>query len=287
MGPGTLNLTLTVTNTAAQSSVCTFTVTVVDSIAPVAVCQNITAHLDANGLQAVAPGDIDNGSTDNCALNNLSLDFFNFDCTDLGIQNVVLTLTDDAGNSSTCTATILVVDSIAPVAICQPTSLYLDAQGNCSLSAGDIDGGSTDNCGIASLSATPSTFTAANIGANAVVLTVTDVGGNTATCTTTVTVLDTLVAVDDPMLGQILFAVLPNPAHDRMQVQVECKICSSDDELALHLWSMNGQLLRTLPVTADRQLQHLDLDLSGLAAGNYMLSLRHNGRALTRRVIRL
>ena len=64
----------------------------------------------------------------------------------------------------------------------------LDATGSVSITAADVDNGSSDACGIASLSVSPDTFTCDNLGANTVTLTVTDNNGNVSTCTTTVTV---------------------------------------------------------------------------------------------------
>ncbi|TGD79876.1 cellulose binding domain-containing protein [Hymenobacter wooponensis] len=55
--------------------------------------------------------------------------------------------------------------------------------------AEDVDYGSTDNCGIASMTISPNTFTCANVGPNKVTLTVTDKAGNSVSETVTVEVL--------------------------------------------------------------------------------------------------
>ncbi|MCK4854996.1 MAG: hypothetical protein KAT31_12055, partial [Bacteroidales bacterium] len=86
-------------------------------------------------------------------------------------------------------------DFIPPAAVCQDITVQLDATGNASISGTDIDGGSTDNCGIASLLANPNAFTCANVGPNTVTLTVRDVNGNENTCTATVTIEDNTVPV--------------------------------------------------------------------------------------------
>ena len=89
------------------------------------------------------------------------------------------------------TYTVGFTDAQAPVAVCQDITIQLDASNNATITASQIDNGSSDNCGIASLSVSPSSFTCADIGANTVTLTVTDVGGNTSSCTATVTVEET------------------------------------------------------------------------------------------------
>jgi hypothetical protein len=84
----------------------------------------------------------------------------------------------------------MVVDNQPPTAVCQNATIQLDASGNASITAAQINNGSNDNCGIASMSISPSSFTCANVGNNTVTLTVTDVNGNSASCNSTVTVQD-------------------------------------------------------------------------------------------------
>jgi len=56
--------------------------------------------------------------------------------------------------------------------------------------AADVDNGSSDNCGIPTLSVSPSGFDCTNLGANTVTLTATDTYGNDSTCQAIVTVAD-------------------------------------------------------------------------------------------------
>jgi len=215
------------------------TVTVEDLVDPVAVCKNITIQLDAMGDASILASDIDNGSSDNCATPNLSASQTSFDCTDVGANNVTLTVTDGAGNSASCVAVVTVEDNIDPTAsdpagisvqcvgdipvaditvvtdeddnctvnptvafvsdisdgntcpelvdrtysvtdesgnsinvtqtitindtqdptvLCQDVTVSMDAGGNASINAAQIDNGSYDACGIASISISPSTF---------------------------------------------------------------------------------------------------------------------------------
>jgi hypothetical protein len=106
-----------------------------------------------------------------------------------------MTSSDGNGNSSTCTFNVILNDATAPTAVCQNINVYLDGAGNATIVAADLDGGSTDNCSGLTLSASMIAFTCANIGANPVILTVTDGNGNSANCISTVTVLDTISPV--------------------------------------------------------------------------------------------
>ena len=189
---GTTLVTYTATDAAGNTQTCTFNVIVEDVEDPVAVCQDMTVYLDASGNVSISPNQVDNGSTDNCSIVSLSLSTSDFTCVDVGANNVTLTATDSSGNTGTCIATITVVDTISPVAIAQDITIYLDVNGEASISANDIDNGSNDACGISSLAVDMEDFTCSEVGGNAVVLTVTDVNGNSSTANATVTVEDTV-----------------------------------------------------------------------------------------------
>lgn len=187
----------TVTDAAGNVTTCNQLITVTDNQAPVAICQDVTVNLDATGNGSTSAAAVNNGSNDNCGIASLVLSDTDFTCTDVATSpnTVTLTVTDVNGNSSTCTADVTVLDNIAPVALCQPVTVNLDASGNGTTTAAALNNGSSDACGIASLSLSTTTFTCANVGANSVTLTVIDVNGNTSTCSETVTVVDAVAPV--------------------------------------------------------------------------------------------
>ena len=109
----------TATDLNGNTATCQFTITVEDNENPVAMCQNITVELNpVTGMVSVNPGDIDNGSTDNCGIASMSLDVSTFDCSMVGTNTVTLTVIDAAGNTDTCTATVTVEDNTAPDIVC-------------------------------------------------------------------------------------------------------------------------------------------------------------------------
>ncbi|MCB9185392.1 MAG: HYR domain-containing protein [Flavobacteriales bacterium] len=191
-GVGANPVTLTVTDVNGNVGSCISTVTVLDTISPSAVCQDITVQLDASGNASIVATQVNNGSSDECGIDNIAIDVSTFDCSNVGANTVELTVTDVNGNVSTCTSTVTLQDNVNPNAVCQNITVQLDASGNASITAAQIDNGSTDNCAVASLDVTPSTFDCSNVGANTVTLTVTDVNGNTDNCTATVTVEDNI-----------------------------------------------------------------------------------------------
>ena len=193
---GANTIDVTSTDSSGNSVTETATVTVEDTVDPTAVCQDITVILDTNGEAFITAADVDGGSTDNCGIQTISVSETDFTIADLGDNTVTLTVTDENGNTDTCTATVTVFDDNPPVANCQDVTIQLDATGNASITAADIDNGSTDNGSIASLVLDQTDFDCSHLGDNTVTLTVTDDAGNTATCSATVTVEDSI----DPTL---------------------------------------------------------------------------------------
>ena len=169
---------------------CSFTITVVDDEAPIALCQNAIIQLGALGTGSITTNDINNGSNDACGIASLSLSQTAFDCTHVGENSVTLTVTDNNTNESTCTATVTVQDKLAPQAICQNTTVQLDASGYGSITAADINNGSSDACGIGGLSLSQTTFDCSHVGTNTVTLTVIDNNDNKTDCMATVVVED-------------------------------------------------------------------------------------------------
>ncbi len=193
---GVTNVTLTVSD-GTLTDTCNTTITVVDSTPPMANCAApFTIQLDGNGDASITVADIENGSTDACGIASTTIDITDFDCADVGPNTVTLTVIDVNGNTSTCTTIVTVEDNVPPVANCAaPFTIQLDANGMASITVADIENGSTDACGIASTSIDITDFSCADVGPNTVTLTVTDINGNTSTCTTIVTVEDNVAPV--------------------------------------------------------------------------------------------
>ena len=80
-----------------------------------------------------------------------------------------------------------------PEARCKTATALLNAAGQAAISFGDIDNSSSFGCGLQTVSLSPSNFNCANLGANTVTLTVTDVNNQSSSCLSVVTVSDPLL----------------------------------------------------------------------------------------------
>jgi len=95
---------------------------------------------------------------------------------------------DAANNPHNCTIDIVITDNEAAIAVCQAATIAIDEFGDASLLPSDIDGGSSDNCGVFTLSIDIDSFDCYELGDHIVSLTATDNLGQATTCTATVSV---------------------------------------------------------------------------------------------------
>lgn len=191
LGRNIVTLTLTDVDNGLTAR-CGALVTVEDNVAPTAICQDVTVQLNANGIGTLSPETANNGSNDACGVNNLSLNTTSFNCSDMGNNiSVVLTATDNNDNSSTCSATVAVEDNVVPTALCQSVTVQLDANGNATISAANVDAGSNDACGIASTVVNSNNFNCSQ-SESSITLIVTDNNSNSSSCTATITAEDNI-----------------------------------------------------------------------------------------------
>ena len=186
---GSTTVTWTVTDVNGNTATATQTVTVTDDQNPtITAPATIAVNADAGACFATIASLGTPTTADNCGVASVSNNAP--ETFPVGTTTVTWTVTDAAGNTATATQTVTVTDNQNPVVVTKNITAYLDATGNASIVAADVNNGSSDNCGIATMSVSPNSFTCANVGANTVTLTVTDVNGNSATSTATVTVVD-------------------------------------------------------------------------------------------------
>ncbi|MTB52892.1 hypothetical protein E1J53_0018105, partial [Lewinella sp. W8] len=150
---------------------------------------NISSDGGGNVLPRGAGGGslIDGGSTDACGIASFSEDITEFTCAEVGPNTVTLTVTDVNGNEDSCEATVTVEDNIDPEITTTPQTIVLDENGFASLTVADL-ASATDNCAVASLTASQLEFGCEDIGEVPVTITAEDVNGNVSTAEVIVTV---------------------------------------------------------------------------------------------------
>ncbi|MCB9335507.1 MAG: lamin tail domain-containing protein [Flavobacteriales bacterium] len=182
---GTTTVTWTAVDVNGNSSTCSQQVTIEDQEAPMAVCQNINAYLDGSGMVIIPDNAIDGGSSDNCAgALTYNAQLVTFTCNELGANTDTLTVMDAAGNTSTCVATVTVVDTLAPVVTC-PGNQNETPGASCQFTLPDYTGLATvsDNCSASptiTQSPLPGTVVSST---TTITISATDGSTNISTCT--------------------------------------------------------------------------------------------------------
>ena len=138
---GIYTVTYIATDKCGNESRMSFTVTVIDAVAPTAICDadQISVGNDPSFFTAVA---LDNGSFDDCGPVTLAIartddpgypdlaiftDELEFGCMDIGnTYEVALLVTDTANNTSICTSILAIEDGIAPFFADIPEDITID-----------------------------------------------------------------------------------------------------------------------------------------------------------------
>ncbi|WP_345191400.1 HYR domain-containing protein, partial [Algibacter agarivorans] len=187
---GDTTVTWTVTDGSGNTETCTQTITVTDNIDPTITCPaDVAVDVDA-GLCTASGVALGTPTTaDNCSVASVTNDAS--EPFALGDTTVTWTVTDGSGNTETCTQIVTVTDNIDPTITCPAdVAVNVDA-GLCTASGVALGTPATvDNCSVASVTNDASEPFA--LGDTTVTWTVTDGSGNTATCTQTITVTDTI-----------------------------------------------------------------------------------------------
>ncbi|WP_338733413.1 M14 family zinc carboxypeptidase [Mangrovimonas cancribranchiae] len=142
-------------------------------------------------------------------------------------------------NTTTCTWDINNDgDTVDPICMTQDITVTLSG-GTVTITAGDIDNGSSDDCGIASLSVSPAMFDSNDIGDNNVVLTVTDHSGNSSNCNATVTVEEETLDIKGSTIKNL--GIYPNPFNDIVYVTLPNGL--NNDSFNVDIYDINGRLV--------------------------------------------
>lgn len=163
---------------------------------PQVLLQQASIYLNGNGIAVVSPAAVIDTAIDNCSnftylLSNATVSQQFFNCSNIGVNQLAVQVRDQAGNVRTAYTQINVIDSIIPEVFTRPVTLALNPAGLAFLSLAQVNNGSRDNCGIASMTLSRTHFSCADLGMQQIQLLVTDYSGNSATATSNITIIDT------------------------------------------------------------------------------------------------
>jgi hypothetical protein len=164
-------------------------ITIQDTLPPnIVIPDDITIECDQNPLDTTITGGMI-VFMDNCSMMFGAM--FTDDNSGLtgcnGTGTILRTwlVDDECDNASTMTQVITIVDQSPPIAICQNLTIDFSNSNTIIITPDQIDNGSSDNCGAVTLSLSQTEFTCdqfVQTNSVPVVLTVTDLCGNTSTC---------------------------------------------------------------------------------------------------------
>jgi len=260
------------------------TLTNVDNIPPVAICaEGIVLELDMYGFAFLSAEMVDNGSYDNDAIAEIYIDKTEFNCENLGENIVTLTVIDVSGNSSTCTTIVYISDNIAPEIFVELGSNVHEIPANQPFILPDYFGEgmawAIDNCtaNITQFFQTPEPGTALNAGTHLISLSARDDFGNSSTLSFEI-IVETFLNVND-FNSNFDLSIYPNPTADYFKI-------SNHNQLnidTIEIFDLNGRLLKSIQTQGFPEIDKVNV--SNLAAATYLVVIKGEGKASTKKLI--
>ncbi len=170
-------------------------VVVADTVSPSFTTKDLTVYLNYDGFATIDKDSVVINVSDNCYVQDTTIEQDTFTCENLGQNVVSVTVTDIYGNAKTLTFQVQVNDTISPTLSTVDDTLYLDINGNAVLTADQVVAQAADSCGLQDTTLDKTNFSTADLGENQVKVTVTDLSGNSTSLLTTVYVKDTISPV--------------------------------------------------------------------------------------------
>lgn len=186
-----------------------------------------------------------------------------FPITAPGTTTVTWTYSYENGATVTQNQNVTIDDTVAPICITKDITISV----NTTITANDVDNGSTDNCGISTKSLNQYTFTYSDIGVNTVTLTLTDSKGNTSFATAQVTVQGSL-DIKNPKNN--LFVIYPIPFNN--QINIDIPNSYTQNSINVQLYNMNGTIVYNKNHLVNNQGIQIN-DLSLYSDGSYFIYL--------------
>lgn len=190
----TITVLMTAVDLSGNIGSCSVLVMAIDTLAPIVTCLSDTS-LAVSGMCSMTVPNLagTHSAVDNCAPSNL-LSFSQNPIPGTVITNpvgIVISYTDTSGNIGNCITQIIPIESVDPTITCPPAQT-LNNGVSCYGLITDLTGLATvtDNCTGYTLSQQPPAGTNLISGTHVVTITATDLAGNSSSCTTSFTIIE-------------------------------------------------------------------------------------------------
>ena len=87
---------------------------------------------------------------------------------------------------------------------------------------------------------------------------------------------------DDTELSNSKFAVYPNPNNGLLQVDI---LTTTMEGQTISVFDITGRVLKSFTIPADSPIDHIQVDLTGVATGIYFFEWKTNTQNVTERII--
>jgi hypothetical protein len=188
---GVTTVTCTLSDGSGNTATCSFTVTINDSEAPQIICPPNVAVPTATGQCAALVTYALPQVRDNCPNVGTAI------CSPVsgtsfakGVTTVTCTVTDSSGNSKSCNFTVTVTDTQLPQISCPANSTMQAETGKCAAIVSYLTT-AIDNCPGVTVICNPPSGSSFPKGTTTVMCVATDTSNNSASCSFSVTIIDT------------------------------------------------------------------------------------------------
>jgi len=290
---GFTQVTVTATDSSGNSSSCTSLIEIIDNIAPVLVTQDIVVELGPNGTATVTYQDFyafdDDGvslSFDNCGIVTGGVNISSFTCANIGTPvPVTIFVADSSNNTTFSSATVTVVDLLGPAIGCPVETVTVDADENNDYMIPDWIGDGTisitDNCTdpVVIFEQSPAPGTVVGPGSHTITVTAEDEYGNESSCSFEL-VVEEFMSTEDNLLASSV-VMYPNPANEFVYLR------NNNAQIALTeaiIYDITGKVITRVDLSQMGVEQRIDI--SGIATGVYLVSIKSVDAMTVKRLIK-
>jgi hypothetical protein len=223
---------------------------------------------------------------DNCGIVTGGVNITTFTCADIGAPiTVSIFVADSSNNTTVSSATVTVVDLLAPVIGCPAATVTVDADENNDYMIPDWIGDGTisitDNCTdpVVIFEQSPAPGTVVGPGTYTINVTAEDEYGNESSCSFDLVVEEFLSSEDNLLASSVV--MYPNPANEFVYLR------NNNTQIALTeaiIYDITGKVITRVDLSQMGVEQRIDI--SGISTGVYMVTIKSADATTVKRLIK-